>query len=333
MSEVGVPLDGREVALPLPWRAQPEDTRVVLRGAFKCSYDGRSYDAVNTAGESGAFERQHHYVRWSPAELAVAEYAPSTHECVLHFPEDAREIPESVGARVDVDRFVTDFIITPSEVRESLSGDLRLEVWRARRPSRAGPLLILGLIGATAVAIVLVRRRRLPLVDMSDVEELLGRIDRKYQSATGTVEGEREDAFELSSELERLRDGSRELARHIEAFRGAALTVDRRQLDREIADIEGQLEDADRDDVRQEIEATLATKRKLRDLLADSDASEARYLLRLSKIESTIDATTMRVTGQEQRLADEVHEDRAIAELEEELKSLDEAIEELKVVN
>ena len=97
------------------------------------------------------------------------------------------------------------------------------------------------------------------------------------------------------------------------------MTVDRRQLDCE--------------DVRQETESTLAAKPKLRDLLADSDASEAWYLLRLSKIESTIDATTMRVAGQEQRLADEVHEDRAIAELEEELKWLDEAIQELKVVD
>ena len=109
--------------------------------------------------------------------------------------------------------------------------------------------------------------------------------------------------------------------------------MDRQQLEAEISRIEQQLQQTQRDDVRHEMEATLSAKRKLRDLLTDTDASEARYLLRLSKIESTIDATTVWVTGQEQRLADQVAEDRAIAELQDELKALDQAIEELKVVD
>jgi len=334
VGEVQVPLTGREVALPLPQQARPQEMRIVLSGGFRCARTGQSHDAMWSTSSSAEFDRKHDYVKWAPADVQVVEGSPSTHEYVLAFPEDTRELPESVSVRIDVDQFVTDLIITPSEVRESLTGSLRLEVWREPGLSLANLLVFLCLVGLGVAAVVLVHRRRCaPPMDMSDVEELLARIDRKYESAMGAIEGQREDAFELTSELERLRDGSRELAKHIEAFRRAARTVDRGELDREVARIEQQLEEADRDDVRQEIKATLAAKRRLRDLLADTDASEARYLLRLSKIESTIDATTMRVTGQEQRLADEVHEDRAIAELEQELKSLDEAIEELKVVD
>jgi hypothetical protein len=333
VAEIDVPLTGREVALELPRGAKPQDIRVVLAGAFKCSYDGSSYDALRATSGSDEFDREHGYVEWSPAGMELADSDVSTHQYVLRLPKNTRELPASVSAWIDVDQFVTDLIITPSNVRQSLSGNLRLEVWRARRSSPAGPMAVVGLLALGVLAVVLVRRRNRPPVEMADVAEHLRRIDRKYDSAVGTIEGQREDTFELSSELERLRDGSRELARHIEAFRGAARTVDRRQLDAEIARMEGQLAEAERDDVRQEIEATLTAKCKLRDLLADTDANEARYLLRLSKIESTIDATTMWVTGQEQRLADEVGEDRAIAEIEEELKSLDQAIEELKVVD
>ncbi len=333
VAEIEVPLTGREVAIELPRGAKPEDIRVVLAGVFKCSYDRGSYDALRVTTDSDEFDREHGYVEWSPAGMELADSDVSTHRYVLRLPENTRELPASVSAWIDVDQFVTDFIITPSDVRQSLSGALRLAVWRARGGSPAGPMAVVGLLALGVVAVVLVRRRNRPPVAMSDVEEHLRRIDRKYESAMGTIEGQREDTFELSSELERLRDGARELAKHIEAFRGAARTVDREQLDAEIARMERQLEQADRDDVRDELEATLAAKRKLRDLLAHTDASEARYLLRLSKIESTMDATTMWVTGQEQRLADEVGEDRAIAEIEEELESLDQAIEELKVVD
>lgn len=63
-----------------------------------------------------------------------------------------------------------------------------------------------------------------------------------------------------------------------------------------------------------------------------SDSVSSRTISRPAAHTLT-DATTMWVTGQEQRLADEVGEDRAIAEIEEELKSLDQALEELKVVD
>ncbi|MFQ6133790.1 MAG: hypothetical protein ACE5R4_17240 [Armatimonadota bacterium] len=334
VGEVAVPLTGREVALPLPEGAGPADLRIVLAGLFECSYNGRTYDAFNTRSDMGEFDQRHDYVRWSPEDMEPADYDASTHQCVLKLREGEGALPRTVTAWVNVDQFVTDFItVTPSEVQASLSGDLRLELWRATRSS-PGPLIVGAILLALVVVVasVLLRRGR-PAEEMADVAELLARIERKCESALSGIEGQRADAFELSSQLERLRDGAQELAEHIAAFRGAAATVDRQQLEGEIAQVQQQLQQAERDDLRSEIESTLAAKRKLSDLLADTDANEARYLLRLSKIESTIDATTMWVTGQETRLADEVGEDRAIAELDQELESLDAAIEELKVLD
>jgi len=333
VGQVEVPLTGREVALPLVRGARPGDLRIVLDGVFSCSYNGRSYDAFYTTSDTGALDRRHDYVRWSPDDMKLAEYDTSAHRYVLKLANDRGELPQAVTARVNVDRFVTDLIITPSQVTDSLSGNLRLGVWRSSR-SGAAAWLTLGLVlVAAALVAVLLRRRARPAAEMADVAQLLSRIERKYGSAMSVIEGQRPDAFELSSQLERLRDGAQELAEHIAAFRGAAGTVDQQQLEGEIAQVEQQLEQTQRDDLRQEIEATLAAKRKLRDLLADTEANEARYLLRLSKIESTMDATTVWVAGQEARLADEVGEDRAIAELQQELKSLDEAIEELKILD
>lgn len=331
VGQVEVPLTGREVALPLPQGARPTDLRIVLEGLFDCSLNGRTYDAVYTASDTGQFDRRHDYVRWTPEDMALAEYDTSAHQYVLKLAEDSGELPQAVSARVNVDQFVTDLIVTPSEVRQSLSGSLRLELWQASGSSAGAALIVGAVVVLAALAAVVLLRRGKPAEEMADVAELLSRIERKYESAMSTIEGQREDAFELSSQLQRLRDGAQELGEHIAAFRGAASTVDRQQLEGEIARAQQQLQQTERADLRQEIEATLAAKRKLRDLLTDTDANEARYLLRLSKIESTIDATTMWVTGQERLLADEVGEDRAIAELEQELKSLDEAIEELKI--
>ena len=150
---------------------------------------------------------------------------------------------------------------------------------------------------------------------MADVAEITSRIDRKYEAALKAIRTGRGEPSELRLQLERLRDGARELTGHIDAFRPAAATVDRTRLALDIARAERQLGRADRDDVRREIESTLDAQRKLHRLLADADANESRYLLRLSRIESTIHATVVRATGQDRVLADERSDDEAIAEL------------------
>lgn len=331
IGEAEVPPTGREVALPLPQGAKAGDLRVVLSGVFECSYNGRTYDALNTTSDTGVFDQRHGYVHWSPGDMELVDSDPSAHRYVLKLAETMAKLPVAASAWVDVDQFVTDLIITPSEVRGSLHGSLRLEVWRARG-RRTPATLILGAIALLAALVLVHVWRRVP-EEMADVAALVSRIERKYRSAVRAVGPRGKVSFRLRMELERLRDGARELAKHIAAFRRAAATVDQRQLEGEIAQAEQQLQQADRNALRQEIEAMLAAKRKLHRLLADTEANESRYLLRLSKIESAIDATTVWATSQEGQLADERAEDQAIAELELELESVDEAIEELRVLD
>jgi hypothetical protein len=331
IAEVAVPLDGREVTLSLPRTVRAGDLRIVIEGSFRSSYNGRTYYPRGTdrpRPDSGLLVP---YVRCRPETLAlVSTHAPAD-RYVFRLPTD-EALPESVGAWVDIDRLVTELIITPSEVRESLSGDLTLELWR--RPTHRGLYLLLGVAVLGALfGLAVVRLRRAPGADMSDVAAILRRIDEKYGPTARSISERRADAPDLRAQLAKLRDGARNLARQIEAFRQAARTLDPHKLDVEIGETEKQLEETTREDVRREIEVTLAAKRKLKELLADTQATEARYLQRLSKIEAAIDTTHLRLTSQEQRLADEAADKQAIDALTAELESLDEAIDELKVLD
>ena len=321
VAQIEVPLDGRAVSVQIPRGARRQDLRVVFSGSFKCALTGKSHRALTSPSPR-------YYVLWSPADLETA--GTGVQGQAFEFPEDTRKLPESVTAWINIDQMVTDLIVTPSEAKQSLTGSLRLELWQRTRLS---PLLtalgVLAVLAIFAVALAIGRRHA---ARMADVNTVLARIERKYESALKAVGDQREDAPRIRRRLEQLRDGARELAGYIAAFRRAAGTVDRDRLDGEIAEAQQQLEQTDRDDLRREIESTLAAKRKLHDLLADTKASEERYLLRLSKIEATIDSTIVWVTGQDKRLADERADEQAIAALERELKSLDEAIEELKMV-
>ncbi len=275
IAQVEVLPSGREVALPLPAGADPRDLRVVLTGTFACSYNGRSYDALHTTGGGARFDEPHEYVRWSP-DMAVIDQDPSAHRYVLRLPPG--DAPESVTAWVDVDRFVTDLIITPSEVRASLGGGLRMELWRAPRAADSLALIsgLVAVLAALALAVVIAQRRAAR--GMADVEDSLRRIERKHATALRTTRDREWDSADLREHLQRLRDGARELAAQIAAFRRTAREVDRHRLDEEIAQAEEQLERSEREDVRAELQLALDAKRRLRDLVEDSAATQQRCL-------------------------------------------------------
>jgi len=319
VAEATVPLDGREVAVPLPKGAQADALRVVLRGLVACSYDGRTYD-----GADGA------HIGHSPEGLVAVPGTHGAHVAVYRLPEGPP--PESVSAWVDTDRLVTELIITPSEVRSSLSGDLRIEVWQAE----ARPLvLLLRLLGTAAIlglAVAIAHAWRKPRISMADVKQSLRRIDEKARLATAAVDARRWDAGELKSQVARMRNGAHDLGRQIGALRRAAKATDREELGRKIEANEARLADVEQPRVREEIEATLAEQRKLRDLVADAEAGEARHLLRLAKIESALEGARLWLTTQEGELADERVDAQAIEALNGELKSLDEAISEMRVL-
>ncbi len=332
VAAVRIPLDGREVTLPLPRGARPGDLRIVVEGSFRSSYNGRTYYVRGTDRDAPDRGLLVPYVRCRPETLALMSTEARARRYVFRLSSEDRSPPDTVGAWVDIDRLVTELIITPSETRESLSGSLRLEVWR--RPSHTASYVLIAVVPLLGLLVAwIVRLRRAPAADMRDVSSILRRIDEKYGPTARAIGERRADASDLRSQLGRLRDGAQDLARQIESFRRASSSVDRDKLDVEIRDTEKQLEQTERDDVRREIEATLAAKQKLKELLTDAEANEARYLQRLSKIEAVIDTTHLWVTGQEQRLADEAADKQAIDSLTAELESLDQAIDELKVLD
>ncbi len=336
VAAVAVPLDGREVTLPLPRQARPEDVRVMLVGSFKCSYNGRTYYlSGNSEAQADPAVPAPDYVHWDlPKSFAIVNAAELNGRCTDHYllqptPHSGR-LPETVGAWVDVDQLVRELIITPSEVKQSLSGTVRLEVWQASRPGPLAAVLLAALALGAVAAVVLARRAS--RARMADADAILRRIERQYGPALRAVRNQRLDARQLRSQLTQLRDGARGLAARIAAFRRAAASVDREKLDAEIREAEERLTAADRDDLRAEIGSTLAAKRRLRELLANTQANDARYLLRLSQIEAAMDSAALWVTGQEARLADEGADRKAIETIHQELESLDRAIEELRVV-
>jgi len=319
VAEAAVPLDGREVAVPLPKGVRAEDLRVVLRGLVACSYSGQTYDGADAA-----------HIGRSPEGLIAVPGDSNAHVAVFRLPDGPP--PPSVSAWMDTDRLVTELIITPSEVRNSLSGDLRLEVWQAE----ARPLvLLLRLLGTAAIvglAVAIAHAWRKPRISMADAKQSLRRIDEKARLATAAVDARRWDAGELKSQVARMRNGAHDLGRQIGALRRAAKSIDREDLGRKIEANEARLAEAEQPRVREEIEATLTEQRKLRELLADAEAGEARHLLRLSKIESALEGARLWLTTQEGELADERVDAQAIEALNRELKSLDEAIADLRVV-
>jgi hypothetical protein len=331
VASVEVPLDGREVTLPLPRGARRDGVRVVIEGSFQCSYNGRTY---YSRGNSGDQTSAVSYVMPDPPKgwlpVSVGGWDVRSERVVL-MANRSQSLPETVGAYVDIDQLVRELIVTPSEVRRSLSGSVRLEVWQ-RQPLPVMPLALAGGLLVVLIGVTVIRAQASRKAAMADAEATLRRIESKYGPAVKAIDDRRRDAPELRSELTRLRDGARELVARVAAFRRAAASADRGNLQAEIARNEELLASANRDDVGAEAEATLASQRRLRDLLVDTRANEARYLLRLSRVESALDAAALWITGQQAALADEGADHKAIQALHEELESLDRAIEELRVV-
>jgi prefoldin subunit 5 len=315
---VQVPLTGREVAIPVPPDAEAADLRVVITGTVTCAINGRTYDAGSP------------HVAHAPGSLRMVEQDASAHRYVLR-PEADAPAPEAVTARVDVDRLVRELIVTPSEVRNSLSGDVRLELWRAKRDNGlAGVLLPVG--GALAILLVLAvvsaRRSR----GMADIDEALKRIDRRVDAARRAARDRDWDSEELERKLDDLQRSARHLASEIRRFRSIARSVDRSDLERDIDITRRRLEATDREETRRLVQSLLDAKLKLRDMLVDSEATEERYKLRLAHIEATLETLVVQMAEQDGRMAATDADREAIDALQSELSATDAAIEELKLI-
>ncbi len=316
--QASVPLDGREIAIPVPAGCEAADLRVVISGSVTCSLNGRSYDASSEV------------VRWSPGSLRMAEQDAGAQRYVLR-PETGSTPPASVSAWVDTDRLVRELIVTPSEVRNSLSGELRLELWRAPKDNGlAGMLVPVG--AALAVIIVLAVATARRSHSMTDVQEALRRIDRKHAAVKRAARKRTWDSRDVERTLDELQASARHLAGEISRFRRTARSIDRSRLEQEIADTQRRLEATERDDLRTELQSVLDAKLKLRAMVEDTQATAQRHLLRLARIEATLDTLVVQMAQQDGRMAATDADREAIDALQRELTATDEAIEELKLV-
>lgn len=317
-AQVQVPLTGREVAIPVPPDAKAEDLRVVITGSVECSINGQTYDAVSP------------HIGRAPGSLRMVEEDAAAHRYVLRT-EAGTPAPDAVSAWVDTDRFVRELIVTPSEVRDSLSGDLRLELWRAKKDNGLmGVLLPVG--GALAVLVVLAVTTARRSHHMTDVDEALRRIDRGVEAAKRSAREREWDSEDLERKLDDLQQSARKLAEEIAHFRGTARSVDRARLEQEVAETQRRLEATDREDLRAELQSVLDARLKLRGMIEDTEATAQRHLVRMSRIEATLDTLVVQMAEQDGRMAATDADREAIDALQREVAATDAAIEELKMI-
>lgn len=285
-----IPLDGTAVSLPA--MLDKGEYQVRLSGTFECEIDGRRYDARYRQDATGDFAQPHDLVVLAPPVEIIAE--DTAKHTYTFGPVPGKDHPgESITVRVDVDRLVDEFIRTPSEVRESLSGDLEAELLYVP------PAVPLGVLIASIVApLLLVLFVITALIQASrhaarrpheDVHAMRRRIQRKVRLALDEV-GTRERLFEhLRGQLRELGRGADELARHVIAFREARLAHDEADVQDDIERLEHDLQDAKTEVAREQIAREIRYKQETLEYLRVNAERESEYILRLSRTETTLD--------------------------------------------
>src|SRR5690349_2068418 len=119
---------GETVVTPVLTDVGTRDYRIILEGTLRFAYDGEEFDALYRSGPSGDFTRRHDFIRWAPRPLPVENQDPVHHRYVFRVPWEWHMEGQSVGVGVNLDAFVNEFLIRPSEVSGALSGELRMTV-------------------------------------------------------------------------------------------------------------------------------------------------------------------------------------------------------------
>lgn len=325
-----VSLDGTAVALPE--MKDSGEYQVRLSGTFECGIDGRRYDARYRQDAAGHFTQPHGLVVLDPPAESITEDT-AKHTFTFGPVPGKDNAGESVTVRVDVDRLVDEFIRTPSEVRESLTGELRAELLYAPPtvpPSVLVPAIALPLFVAVFVISALVNAsRRATRRPYEDVHALRRRIQRKARLALQEV-GTREILFEhLREQLRELGRAADELARHVLTFRATRLAHDEQDVQEDIERLENDLTQAASDAVRNQINREVAHKQETLQYLRANAEREADYLLRLSRTETTLD--NLRLKLPHLRLEMDARLEQPVAdEVESELELLRAAVQQTR---
>ena len=287
--------DGDRVLTP-PLDSSRFAYRIVLEGVIRFAHSGLEFDAVNRSGTGGPFSERHQYLQWSPLAPVLEREDPYRHRYVFRVPPEWDLRGDSVGVRLDLDQLVREYLITPSEARSALSGELRITVLQAGLTGAwAIPPAAWPAAAAIAGTAWVVRRRMLlaaPARERS-LQEAVRRIERKYRAARAAAGSKEGRLLPIRERLTGVREGARALERQIRDLRRARGLKDRRSLERDLEALQSQLEACADAQVRAEGERALGEKRKSLLLVEDMEQAEARCLMRLDKIEAVLDSTCL----------------------------------------
>jgi hypothetical protein len=267
--------------------------RIVLEGVFTFRYSGLQFDALYQTGPEGDFTRPHPYLQWSPRVPLLESEDRARHRYEFRVPAGWRLGGQSLGLRVDVDRFVEQFLLPPSEVRAALTGEMTVRVLPPP-PTTLWPVLAAAGLPATLVAGGLgwVLHRRMALQGLPPELQLrLERINRKVRAARAASRSLR--SSRLGESLRALHHGAWALARQFRALQQALSRVDGLALQVEAERLEQALPRMREAGAQVAGQAVLAEKRKALVLLHELDHAQTRSAMRLAAIEATLDTTLL----------------------------------------
>lgn len=275
---------------------------IVLEGVFTFAYADVRFDALRKATGNGPFAARHDYLEWTPVPPLLLSEDPARHRAVFRVPANGTPGGQSVGVRVDVDRFVRDYLIAPSEVRSALAGEMTLTVLQIPlAPPSPWTLLAGASLPAALVAggVGLVVRRRIALRGLSpDLQAALGRVENKVRATRGAASHAHGRLLpHLPERLDRLRRGAWALARQTADLRDAQRLLDPRALHAQIKKLERAVEAMNDAAAQSEGRSALEEKRKSLARLAEMRQAEELCVLRLAKIEAVLDSTCLALRG------------------------------------
>lgn len=299
LADAPLALNGDRLLTPTLRETANNEYQVVLEGTLQCRYNDTTFDALYLCDTAGAADttRPHNYLQWSPSPPTLEQADPLRHRYVFRIPAAWKLDGQSAGIRLNIDQFVNELLIPPSEVRNSLSGVLTMTVLQTPlAPVSPWPMLGWSALPAALVlgGVGLVIRRRMTLGGLDqDLQTRIGRIEQKVRANRASIQQEDGRILPLNERLNSLRDGAVTLARQVQQVRHTLNTQNRAALNMDIKTLQNRLAAMSDEVTKRECCLTLSEKHKALTLLDEMCRAEERCLLRLDKIEAVLDSTLL----------------------------------------
>ncbi|RME06862.1 MAG: hypothetical protein D6812_01005 [Deltaproteobacteria bacterium] len=306
--------------------------RLLIEGTIRCLDrrglpldDGRVFDLLST------LDRGKPLFSFDPPLPAPEVVGPHRYRFTIPSGFSARRLT----LRIDYPALVQDRLVgtgfrPTSEVKECIARGMRLSYrLEAERPP-VTPFPWLG-VGLPATLLLLgtgwIIRRRRQLGRDPDIAAILERIRRK-EKALLTLIPQGDASFRgVREQVPRLRAASLTLASELRSLRRRIEAVDAISLERTIETLEKERIAAGASPLDDDLDQTIAEKKKLRATLRDNEALARKLWLRLERAETVLETLRLEVP----RMKEESSAlDDAFRSLDEEVSLLDETLGEVK---